>query len=304
MKTKFYLFFLLFFPVLFCHGVILDRIVAIFNDKIITDSEIKQARSNIKARSNIAREIYDNKKYTFKELVNKELQTRIIRSHLREIGYIVNDDQVNKMINQIKRDFNISKKQLVSELSSENISFQEYFELLRISREYNLIIDVVIKPLVTIKEQQVKNQFFKDNIKNNALSIYYSLISYSLSSEGISKKDAKDFVQHLSKYRTQNIIPQKYSSLEKINIGTIQEDSLSSQMKSILKKTNEGDFSEPFLSNGSYTSFYVKEKNLSESSFFKREREKIYLNLLKKEIKKVFAFWLVREKEKHHIKLF
>ena len=288
----------------YCHTKLLDRIVATFNDEIITLSEVRRIQSNLKARSSIAKNIYPKQRYTVPKIINKEISIKTIRAHLKELGYIVNDDQVETMINRIQKEFRIARKELLRELSSENISFQEYFELLRASREYNILLNIVIEPLVTITEQQIKNRFFYNNLKNKTLSINYSLISYRIPANRIRKNDLNNFVKALPTYMSRGIIPQKYSTVEKINIGNIKEEDLSKSVKKVLKRTNEGDFSLPLRSGNFYTVYYVNKKNLVESSFYNKKKTQIRQALFQEETQKILTVWLAREKDKHYIKKF
>ena len=143
-----------------CSAKLLDRIVAVFNDQVITLSEIEHIQSNLKSRRDITKELYPKSKYSVQKIIDKEIDIKTIRFHLNETGYIVSDDQIETMISRIESKFNMTRSQLEAELARGNINFQEYFELLRASREYNILLSVVIEPLVTITEQQIKNRFF------------------------------------------------------------------------------------------------------------------------------------------------
>ena len=285
-------------------GELIDRIVAVFNDQVITLSEIQQIQFNLKARSHIAQDLYEKRKYSIKELVDKEINTRVIRAHLNNVGYLVDDNRVEATINRIQKKYGITREQITEEINRKNISFVEYFELMRASREYNLMLDIVIMPLVTIKEQQIKNRFFSKNIKNSAFSINYSLNSYEIPKHSLKKKDKKKFFKALPQYKSHGIIPKKFSSISKIKIGNIKEDDLMPKIKKLLKQTNEGAFSEPILIGESYISYYIDKKDLVESSFYQKQRDEIYQSLFKEETKKILSIWLAREREKHYIKVF
>ena len=282
---------------------LLDRIVAIFDDQVITLSEVERIQSNLRARAGIAPDIYPQKKYSRKEIIDKEIDIRTIRAHLREIGYTVSDDQVDSMIHRIQRKFKISRNRLKRELASGKISFPEYFELLRTSREHSILLNLVIEPLVTITEQQIKNVFFRKNVKNNMLAINYSLTAYRISSRQVSKKDLPELLDALKTYREKSVIPQKFSSISKVDIKDVKEGDLERSSQKILKRTDEGGWSRPLLSSGAYTIYYVRNKNLVESELYQKERAGIRRALASKEIKKVLSVWLAGKREGHHIKI-
>ena len=291
-------------PGLCAYGKLLDRIVAVFNDQTITLSEVNRIQSNLKSRSGIARGLYPKKHYTFEEIIDKEIDIKTIRSRLNETGYFVNDDQVETMINRVEKEFRITRQHLRNELAVKNIFFEEYFELLRASREYNILLSTIVEPLVSITEQQIKNRFFNDNIGNRTLSISYSLVAYQISSSHLRKKDLSDFTKSLITYRLNGIIPKKYSSLDQINIGNVKDDDLEASIKNVLKQTNEGSFSKPIFNAHTYTVYYISKKDLVESNLYQKAKPKIHHAIFEEETKKILTVWLVRERDKHYVKKF
>lgn len=281
---------------------LLDKVVAVFNDEIITLSDVSRVKKNLKARQGISRVIYPEKNYTLEELVDKELEIRTVREYFSTIGYTVNDDQVESMVSTIERQNGLQRKDLINYLSSEGITYQEYFELLRATKEHNDLVGSVIQPLVSITDQQVKNIFFRDFLKNKSVSIKYFLIAYSIDASLV--KNPQEFLDSLKKYQSNGILDKKYSSTSEINIGDVKEDDLSKTVSNVLKNTDEGSLSEPIRQGQNYIVYFVKTKDLVESNLFLQAKPQIQAFLFQKESKKVFNVWIEREKEKHFIKKF
>ncbi|MCY4645189.1 MAG: hypothetical protein OXB88_11280 [Bacteriovoracales bacterium] len=290
---------LLYSPV---HGKLLDRIVGVFDKEIITLSELKRIHFNLKARKGIAKDVYSKSIRTLPQILDKEIDIKTIRSHLKENNYSVSDDQVESMIKRVQRQFRVSRSQLKKELKREKISFEEYFELLRTSREYNIFLSVTIAPLINITEQQIKNRFFRDYIKNRAVSLKYSLTAYRISARHIKKGKLSDFEKALKTYRSNGIIPKRYSTVETTNVGDILEENLEPHIKKILKRTNEGALSKSVFDGDFYTTYYIDKKDLVESGPYQRAKLKIHETLFQEETKRILTVWLAREREKHYIK--
>ena len=51
-------------------------------------------------------------------------------------------------------------------LKSNDLTFNEYFEVIRETIEFNIFNGRVIQPLITITDQEVKNLFYKQNKSN------------------------------------------------------------------------------------------------------------------------------------------
>lgn len=281
---------------------LLDKVVAVFNDEIVTMSDIKRVKKNLKARQGISRVIYSEKGYTLDQIIDKELEIRTVRAYFNSIGYTVNDDQVESMVNTIERQNGLQRKDLINYLTSEGVTYQEYFELLRATKEHNDLVGSVIKPLVSITDQQIKNIFFKDFLKNKSVSIKYYLVAYSITADQVSNPN--DFLTSLKQYNTNGILNKKYSAMSEITIGDVKEDDLSKNVAKILKSTDEGSLSKPVKQGENYIVYFVKTKDLVESNIYLQAKPQIQAFLFQKESKKVFKVWLEREKEKHFIKKF
>ena len=133
----------------------------------------------------------------------------MVRSHLNEIGHIVSDADVESMITRVKKNFNVTTQRLKKELARENITFDEYFELLRASREYDLFLNFVIYPLVSISDHQIKSYFFQHYSKDNPLTVMYDLTSYSIARKKVKKKDLKNLSAAIEQYASNGVLPQK-----------------------------------------------------------------------------------------------
>ncbi len=281
---------------------LLDKIVAVFNNEVITLSDIKRIKVNLKSRKSIARGVYLDKNYDLNELIEVEIDLKTIRAHLTTIGYLVNDDQVEQLISSLEKNNGINREGLIKFLKSENVTFNEYFELLRASREHGILMNIVIEPLVSITEQQIKNEFFRQNISNKNLDIRYNLVAYSINKD--SYKSDEHFTEALKQYLSTGVIPKDYKNLEEISIGEIAQNDLDKNLSRTLKSTDEGTFSKTIRNGSNYISYYVRKKDLIESSLYQQAKPRIRAKLFEIEARKILEVWLRRERDKHFIRKF
>jgi peptidyl-prolyl cis-trans isomerase SurA len=80
------------------------------------------------------------------------------------------------------------------------------------------------------------------------------------------------------------------------------EDGVASDLKSLLKSTDEGALTSVILLNGSYHIFYVAKKDLVESENYIAQKEHIRDELFEVAAKNEVALWFERESNKHFIK--
>ena len=283
---------------------VLDKVLAVVGDNIVTLSMVTRIKSNLIARNNISPLIYSKTKMSNKEIVTLLVQRSLVRLKLAEMRYIISDDQVESRIKQTEAKLGLNRAALLSFLKNNNITFDEYFELTRESIEFNIFNGRVIRPLISITDQEIKNSYYKSNIKNKTLAFRYTLVDFSLSNSAFKNDMLLNFKSMLTKFQINGVLPQAYSSLSTNVLGDITEDGLTKELKSILKSTDEGTFSTPILLGDSQHIFFVKKKDLVESEIFLKAKEKIRNELFFSQAKKVSNLWYKREENKHYIKYF
>ncbi|ATH06400.1 hypothetical protein BIY24_00105 [Halobacteriovorax marinus] len=285
------------------HAKLLDKTAAVFNDTVITLSQIERIQNNIASRRNISPLIYKKQKYTNSEILELMIERLLIREKLSEIGYIRNDEQVEAEINNIEKRLGLSRSQLLSFLKSNNMSFDEYFEIIRETIEFNIFNGRVIRPLISITDQEVKNYFYKTS-KDKTLAFKYTIVDFSLEETKMKKGMLNIFPATLEKFQVNGVLPKNFEDVQTNVLGDITEDGLTNNLKALLKNTDEGKFTKPIKLGDTYHVFFVKKKDLVESEIYLRAKDQIKGKLMGEQAGEVTSLWYKRAKSKHYIKTF
>ena len=115
--------------------VLLDRIVAAVDQKSFTQSEVRRWQQNLDLRHQVAPFIYLKTTYTDQDLLQIAIDTMVIRAALKENGQSVSDGQVEMQIKDTENRLHTNRAALNSFLRENQMSFDEYFELMRESLE-------------------------------------------------------------------------------------------------------------------------------------------------------------------------
>ena len=153
---------------------LLDKLVAVINTRIVSLSEIKRMEDTLPARQEVSPMVYNEVKYTHKELLNIIIRSFIIREKINGQGYVINDDAVESRIKMTEERLGLKRADLLNFLKSKNLTYEEYFEIIRETMEYNVFASKIIAPLISVTEQEIKNEYYKRNTSNNALSFKYN----------------------------------------------------------------------------------------------------------------------------------
>ncbi len=305
MRSQFFV--VLFFALSFqsvCSAKLLDKTLTVINNEVITSSQIDRVLTNLKARQNISPIIFYSDKLSQREIVDIFIQKKIIRDKLTEQGFIVSDDQVESHIKDTEQRLRLDRKALLSFLESNNMTFDEYFELIRESIEYNIFHSKIIVPLISITEQEIKNTFYREYTGKKSLAFKYVLVDLSIQKNKVTKEMLKNMQTVFTNFQNGGSLPDNFSSVESTTLGDITESGLSQDLRDLLKDTDEGSMSRPILIDDNYHVFFIKKKDLVESDLFLAEKDRIRDQIFERNSRIVSEQWFGRERTKHYIKYF
>jgi peptidyl-prolyl cis-trans isomerase SurA len=282
-------------------SALLDKVAGVINDKVFTLSEINRVKSTIGVRREIAPFIFNKNQYSKTEVLKVLQNSYIIKDKLSELGFVVSDDSVEGRIKETEKGLRLNREELLVFLKSKGLTFNEYFELLRGAMEYNIFNRRIIAPLVTITDQELKNFYYKQNSKNKALSFKYKLLDFSLPKSKVLKADYKRIPSILNVYKTTGNIPEIYSDIDTNDLGELQGDDLPKELKELLKNTDAKNFTQIYVKDNKLHSFYLVEKDLTESEDFLRSKNAIYTKIFMNRADSLSQNWFSRESLNYYI---
>lgn len=286
------------------HAVLLDKIVAVVNSETILQSQASRVLKNLGARRTISPMIFNQEDYDIKKVVDIKINSLIIRNKLTELGYVISDEQVEAQIKSTEERLGLNRQALLDFLTSNNFSFDEYFELIRETIEYNLFLSRIVQPLISITDQDVKNAYFQKFSNQKRLNFKYDLVDFSLPESDMTDEMLPRFQSVLTSFQQTGILPEDFSDVSTNVLGQITEGGLNNALKKILSETNEGEFSKPIQIGGSYHVFFIKKKDLVESEDFEGQKNQIRAQLFNEAMGTIADSWLKSEAEKQYIKYF
>lgn len=287
----------------FAQDKLLDKIVAVINGKVFTLSELKRIEKTIEARKEISPFLYTpGKTFSETELLNLMIKSYVVRDRLSQQGYVVGDDSVESRIRMTEEKLGLNRDSLLEFLKAKGVSYEEYFEVIREAMEFNLFTTRIIAPLVTVTEQEIKNEFYKRSSDNRALSFKYNVVDFSVPGTQAKGKDIKTFKQALKDYQVSGRLSLGYSDLESSAFDEIKEDALAPAIVKALGQTPEGEFTEPFMLGDRLHSFYVKNKDLVESQAYLKSRAKLEDEIYNEKTGALSSNWFERELSNYFIK--
>ena len=299
---KIYLIILLTLPVSI-NAKLIDKTIAVIDKDIITLSDAERIKINIKARRNISPQIYNKKNYKISTIVDSFIRSQIIRKNLKQLGFVISNSQVESQIKQTQSNLQVNREELLQFLSSNNITFDEYFLITKETIEFNIFLARIIKPLIKITDYELKNEFSK-NTKLSSNTFNYTLVDFYVKKSSIPKSKIKSMRDDLIAFKKDGILPTYLKNLETNVLTDVKEDGLSLDIRKSLSTKTIEEFSNPVEINEYFHLFFIKKKSIVESEKFSNTKRELEQKIFLAKSEDVINKWIEQEKTKFYIKTY
>jgi len=139
----------------FGYGEVIDRIIAIVNDDIITLNELeKHVRVEKSGRFVSVNEYLTNIKLG--EKIDLFIDDLLIRQQAKKLKIQISDKEVDAIIENIKKQYLINDAGLREQLKKENITYEDFVVGLRTNLLRSRVLTRVISPEVIITEKDLR----------------------------------------------------------------------------------------------------------------------------------------------------
>ncbi len=322
MKLKFALvalLFLSFCPAALCENQqLVDRVAAVVNKEIITQSEVDM----------LFRPIYEQIKNTYKgpnlqgeletlrlKLLNQLIEDRLVAQEAQKLGIVVSDEELTEEIDQFKKQFPDDaafKKELEASGISQADIAKRFKERLSIAKLHQGIIRgrVIVSPGEA--EQYYKEhpeQFFqKEQIELWGITLRKGdeAIQKGTMDEGVKKK-ANQLISDLKEGKNFEELAQKYSedsnAAKKGYMDFVDRGTLVADIDKALFSLPENGVSEVLETEQAYHIFKVGKKRPASSETFEEVKDKVNDMLFRKKAHERFISWMDDLKKKSFISI-
>jgi len=299
-------------------GEIVERIVAIVNDDIVTYLEVEAAMSpyavQIKAVG------YDPEKeqqmlYEVRnDIVNKLVEKKLIDQETKRNKIKVNDEEIDNNIEQIKKGKLWTEEDFREALEREGMTIESYREQLKKQLLRSKLVNAVIKSNIVITKEDVA-AYYSNNIEKYQGELAYHLRNIIMRVLESTSTDGKLAVlvrmenihaelekgasfESLARQYSESVLAQNGGDL-----GIIVYKDFSPQLKDALAGLSKGEYTAVLDTDQGYQIFYIedilKENEMSMTEAYSQIEDTLY----KEQSDKAFTDWLENLRETSHIKI-
>jgi peptidyl-prolyl cis-trans isomerase SurA len=293
--------------------VVIDKLEAADNSQLVLLSDVEQFRKTLKLRSQLD-PIFAGTAIAAKgasastdEIVNFLIDEKLIAQ-----AYPVTDAEVEQEINSIQSNNHIDRSQLKAALAEQGFTFDEYFELIRVSASKRNLIDRDIRTKVTISDEDVKNYFYSHYAPTTPTSRSYTLRLIYISPKSYktpqaARGAAQDALNSIKSGDSFEEVAKRMSDDASASsggdLGTLKDDQMSPLIRENVKNLKVGEVS-PIFGDAMHGYYIVKlvDVKTNESDRLQKVREEIRSQLLASEYQHQIQLWLQRQRQTAYIR--
>ena len=284
---------------------VIDRIVAIVNDDIVTMVELsKETTTYIK---NIDSSDYsDDKKKEMTQAIKEKILTALVDQSLtqqeaRRYRIDVSDFEIDTAVENVKTSKSLTQEEFEKALEQEGLSVKIYRENVKKQILQAKLIEHAVKSKVIITESEI-SKVYDANIKKYSGTKKYHLRNILLDSED----EIKEIKKKLDKNEAFVLLAKEYSIASNASdggdLGIFDVSNFSKNIKESISKVNKGDYTDVISTTQGFQIFYIEDIVLDGAKTLDQAYDEIHEGLYHEQVEKNFTTWLESLKEKAHIK--
>ena len=306
-----------FFPKI-SYSEVVDRIVAVVNNDIITSLELNKVIIPYIKKLNLAGYSGEKKEQGIlkikKEMLDRLIDRLLTDQEIARLSLKVSDEELNNAIERIKESKFMSQEDMEKALKKEGLRFKDYREKVRNDLLRPKLVNFSVKSKVVITDKDIEKYYinhkeeFSGINEYHIFNIFIAVPFYASDAVKIKKLDKMNqIIKILKNGEDFKIVAQNFSesqnAFEGGDLGILKLETLDIKVKTAISQLNKGEYTNIILTEQGYQIFYLenihktKEKSLNEVS--NQISKKLYNKILEEK----FDSWLDSLRKKSYIKI-
>jgi len=304
---------------------LVDRVVAVVNEEVITLSDLDRTGREFFARVKEKAPEAEMDKALEKarqEVLSSLIDKAIVRQQAEKLSIAVTEEEVDSAIDQILARNNATIEEFRRELSAMNISEQEYRENVRDQILQSKLIGYEVRSRIVVVEDDIREYYQNEYTQERGESGYHILQlgltwrnSISLAEAGYdtreeARKKAEELRARVLDGESFKELAMTYSNLPSAadggDIGIFEKDEMADYMKDVILDMKPGEVS-PIVETGNAYQFFklltVRDGDIVVKAPYESVREEIRDILYREEMEEQYKNWVKSLREEAYIKI-
>ena len=304
-------------PLLECRGELVDRIVAVVNNDVISLMELNQVtkpyEDRVRAMGYSPEKERDMLYQVREDMLEDLINQRLTDQEIRRIGIRVDETDVDAAIERVKTANRYTQEELVEGLKGERLTLAQYRDRLKEQILRARLVNLEVKSKVVITREDIR-EYYESHLDAYRGEPRYHLRNIILRMGSAADRKQRQLVEEQME-RIQDELKgglpfvqaaARYSDMlaeEGGGLGLFKTADLSDQVASSVMKLKPGEFTDVIKTDMGYQIFFLEEIVASYGKTLEDASAEIEDKLYSEIVDKKFKDWIQTLREQSHIKI-
>jgi len=297
---------------------IVDRIVAVVNDDVITlielNSSLKPYTEKIGSLGYPPEKEQELLFKVRKDMLDRLINQKIEDQEIKRLKVDISEEQIDQTIERIKETNYLTDEQLRAALAKDGLTMEEYRKKIKSQILRTRLVNLKVKSKIVITKEDVK-AYYEKHIEDYGGKQKYHLrniiMKVSLFSDTKKKLEIQarmdEILEKLKAGESFEVLAAKYSESPAASdggdLGEFEFDSLSPQLQKAIEKIKPGEFTPVLDTDQGYQIFFIEEILSAQGKTLEEVTPEIESKLFNESIDKKYRAWIGDLKEQSVIKI-
>ena len=297
---------------------VVDRVVAVVNEDLITLYDLNQAlrpyEANIKSLGYSPEKEQEALIKLRTDLLNRVIDRKLTDQVIKKNNIEVSEKEIDAALERIKEARSLTDENLRAGLAQQGLTLEEYRENIKQQLLRNNLVNREIKSKIVITEDEIKKYYdahsekYAGETKYHIWNIFIRLPEFADESTkrlALEKMEAV-FAKLKQGHPFESLAAQKPDSPmtpEGADLGLFRLDELSQQLQKAIKNLQAGEYSSILNTDLGYQIIYVQKIIKTDAKSMTEVKSEIQQTLYDEAVDNRFQTWLQNLRQKSHIKI-
>lgn len=301
---------------------LVDKVVAIVNEDVITLSEVNEEGKPLfqrVAEQVPASELEETLKQVRQSVIEQLIEKKLMLQEAEKANISVSDQEVENAFQLILKRNSTTLQQFQNQLATMGLTVEQYRENLKGQVLSSKLVSYEVRSKVIIPESKIIDYYdthYTERVGEGGFYLLQIGIKWdgAVGSNGISKEDAAKKAERIRglalNQKDFRGLAMEYSDLPSAadggDIGVLKKDDMSSGMLEVISKTKAGDISQIIETSAGFQFFKVlssQEGQIITKVPYESVKDDIYDILYQQEIEVRIEDWIQEKKNQSYIKI-
>ncbi|NIX16674.1 MAG: hypothetical protein GWN11_12585 [Candidatus Dadabacteria bacterium] len=280
---------------------VIDRIVAVVNDDLITLSDLNNYLSTIPPGTP---EVDKDR------ALNDLVEQMILEQEAAKLGITVSDPEIDMSIENIRAKAGMSHEEMEEMLKKEKLTKEQFRKQWRLQLISGKLVNTIVKGKIAVTDDEIENlykEYYGEVENSDEVQIAHILVSVNdQPDQALEKanriaelaKSGNDFSKLVAEYSDDTFSKEKEGVL-----GYFKKGELVSELEAVVAITEVGEVSGPVQTASGYHIIKVLHRNTLDGSSVDTYREQLRQEIYKKKVAEELQKYIATMRENAYIEI-